>query len=68
MLPVRALAQTYGDWLVIDEIPLAERTRKLYARFGIRQEGYYAIRPDSYVAYRGASLDFAGFAAYLQRC
>ncbi len=64
---VRTLAQTYGDRLAIDEVPLGERTRDLYARFGIRQEGLYAIRPDGYIAYRSASLNFAGFAEYLHR-
>jgi 2-polyprenyl-6-methoxyphenol hydroxylase-like FAD-dependent oxidoreductase len=37
----------------------------LHSRYGITRSGLYLVRPDGYIAYRSAAMNFAGLANYL---
>jgi hypothetical protein len=59
------VGQRYGELIAVDVIPFAAGTGGLYERFGLRDAGYYLVRPDGYVAYRSASLNGHGLTEYL---
>jgi hypothetical protein len=67
----RALAQSmqsdYPDLMDVNEIPLADKTTRLYRTFGIQNYGYYVIRPDGYIAFRSASFGVRSLSQHLQR-
>jgi 2-polyprenyl-6-methoxyphenol hydroxylase-like FAD-dependent oxidoreductase len=48
-------------------IELSPQTSALYYRFGVQAGGYYLVRPDSYIAYRGRTFDPTPFLAHLNR-
>jgi 2-polyprenyl-6-methoxyphenol hydroxylase-like FAD-dependent oxidoreductase len=61
----RQLTEEYPDLIEFDEIRLSAGTKELYETFGIQKQDYYFVRPDSYIAYRSASLDTQHFSTYL---
>jgi 2-polyprenyl-6-methoxyphenol hydroxylase-like FAD-dependent oxidoreductase len=44
--------QRFKDFCSIEVIPFLKETETLYRKFGIKQNGYYLIRPDMYIGYR----------------
>jgi FAD binding domain len=58
--------QRHRQLIAVEVIGAAAGTARLYERFGLRDAGYYLVRPDGYIAYRSASLDGQGLAECLQ--
>jgi 2-polyprenyl-6-methoxyphenol hydroxylase-like FAD-dependent oxidoreductase len=50
------LIRQYPD-ISLTQIPYTHKSAKLFDAFGIRNNGYYFVRPDLYIAYRGSSLE-----------
>jgi len=46
----------FDDLVDIQQVPLTGETEALYRAFGIDQTGFFLIRPDQYIAYRGVSV------------
>jgi hypothetical protein len=63
----QALEQAYSDILTCHEVPRNATSTHLYATFGVKAQAYYCIRPDGYIAYRRADLNFVHLQEYLQR-
>jgi hypothetical protein len=63
----QTLQEEYPDLIAFDELRLSTETKELYEKFGIKKQGYYFVRPDSYIAYRSTSLDTQHFRTYLER-
>jgi 2-polyprenyl-6-methoxyphenol hydroxylase-like FAD-dependent oxidoreductase len=59
------ICKPYSDLIKINEIPYNRNTEKIYKQFGIKDSGYYLIRPDSYIAYRSQSLNVENLKKYL---
>ncbi len=53
------------DLFSIEIIPFNERTKILYDKFGINNNGCYLIRPDMYIAYRAQKFDTEHLNRYL---
>jgi 2-polyprenyl-6-methoxyphenol hydroxylase-like FAD-dependent oxidoreductase len=58
--------QPFTDVVSIEAIPMTAQTKSLYKAFGIKEQGYYLIRPDCYIACRSQSLETAGLEDYLK--
>jgi 2-polyprenyl-6-methoxyphenol hydroxylase-like FAD-dependent oxidoreductase len=46
------LERRHGARLTVHRIPVRERTREVFARFGVTTSAIYVIRPDGYVGFR----------------
>lgn len=53
--------------LSIKTLAFAPETRAIYELFGVRDGGYYLVRPDLYVAYRSQGVATEHFEGYLGR-
>ena len=53
---VRTIFNEYEDVVQIEPIPLTQATKNLYGVLGVKNDGYYLVRPDMYVAYRSNGL------------
>ena len=49
---MRTIFDKYRDVIQIRPIPLTQATKELYRVLGVKNGGYYLVRPDNYVAYR----------------
>lgn len=62
---IDAIDSIANQWDIETEIlPLESRTSGLYKVFGIRNKGFYLVRPDMYIACRSSKLE----AEHLQNC
>jgi len=62
---IKILSENYKLKVVmIKNLP---ETAKLYATLGIKYSGYYLIRPDSYIAFRSATIDCSEVQRYLEQ-
>jgi hypothetical protein len=59
--------EAYPDLIAFHDLRLLAGAQALYETFGMKQQGYYLVRPDGYIAYRSASLLTQHFSAYLER-
>jgi 2-polyprenyl-6-methoxyphenol hydroxylase-like FAD-dependent oxidoreductase len=57
----------YKELLSVKVILYSARTNNLFETFGVKDEGYFLIRPDMYIACRSQGLDFNYIYEYLQR-
>ena len=57
----------FENLISIEMIPLSPKTEILHKRFGIKDNGYYLIRPDMYIAYRANKFDPQHLAKYLSK-
>jgi FAD binding domain len=65
---IDAIRSVANHWDIRTEIlPLETRTRGLYKAFGIRNKGFYLVRPDMYIACRSSKLGAEHFQNYLAR-
>jgi hypothetical protein len=64
---ITELASRYQGIIATKIIPLTAETRHLYQVMGIANGGYYLVRPDMYITYRGAEWTTLHFEAYLNR-
>lgn len=55
----------HKELIVVETLPLTPETKHLYEAFGIKDCGYYFVRPDLYIAYRSTKFDAANFENYL---
>jgi hypothetical protein len=61
------VCQSYaGNFIKINEVAFNDDTENIYKQFGIKSDGFYLIRPDSYIAYRSKTLDAEKLKQYLQ--
>jgi 2-polyprenyl-6-methoxyphenol hydroxylase-like FAD-dependent oxidoreductase len=51
----------------VHHVPFSAMNRSAYRTFGISGDGYYLVRPDSYIACRSADLDGRHLVGYLRR-
>jgi 2-polyprenyl-6-methoxyphenol hydroxylase-like FAD-dependent oxidoreductase len=58
---------SFKDLFSIETIPMTAQTKILYKEFGIKNYGYYLVRPDSYIACRSQSLEVERFKNYLRQ-
>lgn len=56
----------FADLVDVHQVPLTRETVSLYQAFGVDQAGFYLIRPDQYVAYRGRAVTPETPQAYLR--
>jgi len=61
------VAEKYKNIISIETIPYTSGTITLYERIGIKNTGYFLIRPDMYIAYRSSRPDTGHFERYLQK-
>src|SRR6266508_2961455 len=54
------------DIIQIEHISFSLRRSNLYEAFGIRNGGYYLVRPDMYIAYRSTRFDEQHLKAFLE--
>ena len=57
--------EPFKDSLSFEVIPFLKQTETLYKRLGIKQTGYYLIRPDMYIAYRADKFNSEHFGNYI---
>lgn len=60
------VCQSHDDFIKINEVAFNSNTENIYKQFGIQSNGFYLIRPDSYIAYRSNSLSSEKLKRYLQ--
>lgn len=53
---IRTIFDKYENVIQIRPIPLTQATKDLYRVLGMKNGGYYLVRPDMYVAYRSNRL------------
>lgn len=58
--------ENYKDLISIESILNASQNQILYKELGIKNSGFYLIRPDSYIAYRSQSFNQTSFKNYLK--
>jgi 2-polyprenyl-6-methoxyphenol hydroxylase-like FAD-dependent oxidoreductase len=63
----QGLEAVYPNLIEFEAIPPTTDTAKLYQTFGIRKQGYYFVRPDSYIGYRSGTIETAHFEKYLKQ-
>lgn len=49
---VPSIFNEYGNVIQIEPIPRTQATKNLYGVLGVKNGGYYLVRPDMYIAYR----------------
>ena len=59
--------ESFNVLLSTEMIPFTRQTKVLYDRFGIKNNGYYLVRPDMYIAYRSEMLDVEHLKSYLNQ-
>lgn len=59
------LIEKFNDEIEISEISNSSETMACFKKFGIMGKGYYLIRPDGYIAYRGSTLRLQKIIDYL---
>lgn len=60
------ICEEYADLIQINKVPFNSATEMIYKQFGIKEEGIYLVRPDSYIAYRSGVFDPQKFKNYLK--
>ena len=63
---IDALVTRYKESILCLSIPYAVEAKELYEAFGIEKDGYYLIRPDMYVAFRGTEKSTTQLQHYLE--
>jgi 2-polyprenyl-6-methoxyphenol hydroxylase-like FAD-dependent oxidoreductase len=61
------LEEVFPNLIEVEAIPPTADTAKLYQTFGIRKQGYYFVRPDSYIGYRSGTFETEHFEKYLKQ-
>jgi 2-polyprenyl-6-methoxyphenol hydroxylase-like FAD-dependent oxidoreductase len=51
------IVEKYKHVLSLETIAFTAQTKSLYHHFGIKDSGYYLIRPDMHIAFRSSTLD-----------
>lgn len=64
---IQEVAEKYAHILTFESIHFSSETSHLFERLGIKNSGYYLIRPDMYIAYRSVKPEARHFESYLQR-
>jgi hypothetical protein len=64
---ITLVADNYAHLLLVETIPYTSETRYLYERLGIKNNGYYLIRPDMYIACRSCKPEAEYFDSYLRQ-
>jgi 2-polyprenyl-6-methoxyphenol hydroxylase-like FAD-dependent oxidoreductase len=59
--------EPFKDLCSLEIIPFSKQTETLYRKFGIRESGYYLIRPDMYIGYRSNENNGEHLKKYLSR-
>ncbi len=59
------ICKPYSNLIKVCMIPLNANTERIYRQFGIKESGYYLIRPDSYIAFRSQTLEHRTLQNYL---
>jgi hypothetical protein len=49
---VPSIFNEYGNVIQIEPIPRTQAKKNLYGVLGVKNGGYYLVRPDMYIAYR----------------
>lgn len=62
---IKSISENYKLKVVLI-INLPE-TEKIYTTLGIKYSGYYLVRPDTYIAFRSATMDSGQLSIYLER-
>lgn len=62
---IEEFKKDYSDFIKINEVPFNSETENIYNQFGIKSDGFYLIRPDSYIAYRSKTLNTEKLKQYL---
>jgi FAD binding domain len=63
---IRSVANRY-DVIQTEIVPLTSATGDLYKIFGIRNKGFYLVRPDMYIGYRSSRFEAEHLENYLAR-
>ena len=66
-MQVMSLVKKYEDILESKTITFSIETKILFEKFGIKNEGCYLVRPDSYIAWRSQGQDEKKLEQYLER-
>ena len=61
------ICQPYAGLIEINTVPFNSGTESIYKQFGIKTDGFYLIRPDSYIACRSQLADSATLETYLKQ-
>ncbi len=61
------VAEYYKGIISVEMIPYNPESKSLFYSLGIKNSGFYLIRPDSYIAYRSNKPDTNHFKNYLQQ-
>ena len=64
--PFQLVVEEFSDVLSLKFIALDSRTRALYDRLGMKDEGCYLVRPDGYIAWRSIGFNALSLGNYLQ--
>jgi 2-polyprenyl-6-methoxyphenol hydroxylase-like FAD-dependent oxidoreductase len=64
---ITALAEKYKNTISVETILYTSETKVLFEHFGIKDAGFYLIRPDLYIAYRSPELKFTYLNKYLEQ-
>jgi 2-polyprenyl-6-methoxyphenol hydroxylase-like FAD-dependent oxidoreductase len=67
VLPVEIIKIEEKYNLAVELITYLPETKKLYESYGIKNTGYYLIRPDMYIALRSATLNTHHLNNYIQQ-
>jgi hypothetical protein len=59
------IEETYKGILSVEVIPFNQGTALLYKKLGLRNGGYYLIRPDMYIAFRSNQSEIDGVGKFL---
>jgi 2-polyprenyl-6-methoxyphenol hydroxylase-like FAD-dependent oxidoreductase len=57
---------SFKDLCSFEILPFTKQTETLYERFGIKENGYFLVRPDRYISYRSNQHDAEHLKTYLQ--
>jgi hypothetical protein len=60
-------AEKFKNSLSVESIFYTSETKDLFEHFGIKNSGYYLIRPDLYIAYRSSELNLNHLNNYLEQ-
>lgn len=64
---IKAMADNYQAFLVIETMELTPKTKILFEHFGIKNKGCYLIRPDMYIAFRWLNFDTSPLNQYFSK-
>jgi len=64
--PFQTVIDQFSDVISVKFIAYETGTQHLFKSWGIKNEGYYLVRPDLYIAWRSRKFDAINFSDYLQ--